>query len=178
MELARLDLNLLLVFHHLLREKRVSAVATVLGMSQPAVSRALARLRLLYDDPLLIRTPQGMEPTARAQALLLPLREILHDIEQTFSQPEQHDPSQFEGVLRIGAHTYVEYVMMPSLLGRLQQQCVGCAVVAFDGAGGDEVHQPATATTSLVTCTGDLRSLPVGSVSDPSSPRPNWPSLL
>ena len=50
MELARLDLNLLLVFHHLLREKRVSAVATVLGMSQPAVSSALGRLRASLGD--------------------------------------------------------------------------------------------------------------------------------
>ena len=78
-------------------------------------------MRLLYDDPLLIRTPQGMEPTARAEALLLPLREILHDIEQTFS-PRAARPRPVRGVLRIGAHTYVEYVMMPSLLGRLQQQ--------------------------------------------------------
>ena len=62
-----------------------------------------------------------MEPTARAEALLLPLREILHDIEQTFS-PRAARPRPVRGVLRIGAHTYVEYVMMPSLLGRLQQQ--------------------------------------------------------
>ena len=122
MNLRGVDLNLLVVLKALLEERNTTKAAERLAMSQPAVSRALARLRLLYDDPLLIRTPLGMEPTARAQALLLPLREILHDIEQTFSQPEQHDPSQFEGVLRIGAHTYVEYVMMPSLLGRLQQQ--------------------------------------------------------
>lgn len=122
MNLRGVDLNLLVVLKALLEERNTTKAAERLAMSQPAVSRALARLRLLYDDPLLIRTPQGMEPTARAEALLLPLREILHDIEQTFSPPEQLDPAQFEGVLRIGAHTYVEYVMMPSLLARLQQQ--------------------------------------------------------
>ena len=72
MELARLDLNLLLVFHHLLREKRVSAVATVLGMSQPAVSSALGRLRTHLDDELFLRTQHGMAPTPYALQLANP----------------------------------------------------------------------------------------------------------
>ena len=73
MELARLDLNLLLVFHHLLREKRVSAVATVLGMSQPAVSSALSRLRASLGDTLFLRTQGGMAPTPYALQLAEPV---------------------------------------------------------------------------------------------------------
>ena len=68
MELARLDLNLLLVFHHLLREKRVSNVATVLGMSQPAVSSALGRLRASLGDTLFLRTQGGGCRTRRPAA--------------------------------------------------------------------------------------------------------------
>jgi DNA-binding transcriptional LysR family regulator len=63
MELTKLDLNLLLVFHHLLIQKRVSAVAQMLEMSQPAVSSALGRLRTALDDELFIRTQGGMTPT-------------------------------------------------------------------------------------------------------------------
>ena len=77
MELARLDLNLLLVFHHLLREKRVSAVATVLGMSQPAVSSALGRLRASLGDELFLRTQRGMVPTPYALQLAEPVAAAL-----------------------------------------------------------------------------------------------------
>jgi DNA-binding transcriptional LysR family regulator len=62
MELSKLDLNLLLVFHHLLILKRVSAVADFLNMSQPAVSSALGRLRSSLGDELFIRTQGGMTP--------------------------------------------------------------------------------------------------------------------
>jgi DNA-binding transcriptional LysR family regulator len=119
--LRGIDLNLLVVLKALLEERNTTKAAERLAMSQPAVSRALSRLRLLYDDPLLIRTPQGMEATERAEALLLPLREILAGIEQTLSPSPGLDPSCFEGVLRIGAHTYVEYVILPSLITELQR---------------------------------------------------------
>jgi len=66
MELAKMDLNLLVVFHHLLRERRVSRVAQTLGLSQPAVSNALRRLRNQLGDELFLRTPGGMEPTPYA----------------------------------------------------------------------------------------------------------------
>jgi CO/xanthine dehydrogenase FAD-binding subunit len=73
MELAKLDLNLLLVFHHLLILKRVSAVAELLNMSQPAVSSALGRLRSSLNDELFIRTQAGMTPTPYALQLAAPV---------------------------------------------------------------------------------------------------------
>ena len=63
MDVSQLDLNLLVVFHHVLLHKRVSKVASQLGMSQPAVSSALGRLRTTLGDPLFLRTQGGMEPT-------------------------------------------------------------------------------------------------------------------
>ena len=69
MELKDIDLNLLVVFNQLLIERRVSKVAETLGLSQPTVSNALARLRKLTNDPLFLRTTRGMEPTPFADRL-------------------------------------------------------------------------------------------------------------
>src|SRR4051812_12268396 len=68
-KLRRLDGGLLLVFRELLRTGRASVVAQRLGLSQPAISHSLSRLRDLFDDPLFIRRPHGLEPTLRAQEL-------------------------------------------------------------------------------------------------------------
>src|ERR1700735_4905766 len=73
MELKDIDLNLLVLFNELLRERRVSRVADKLGLSQPAVSNAVARLRKLMNDPMFLRTTRGMEPTPLAQQLAEPV---------------------------------------------------------------------------------------------------------
>lgn len=67
MELKEVDLNLLLVFNQLMREQRVSGVAVSLGVSQPAVSNALKRLRKVLNDDLFVRTLHGMQPTPLAE---------------------------------------------------------------------------------------------------------------
>ena len=93
MDLARLDLNLLLVFHHLLREKRVSNVATVLGMSQPAVSSALGRLRASLGDDLFLRTQGGMVPTPYALQLAEPVAAALDSLQQALQVRASFDPA-------------------------------------------------------------------------------------
>jgi DNA-binding transcriptional LysR family regulator len=85
MELTKLDLNLLLVFHHLLIQKRVSAVAQMMEMSQPAVSSALGRLRTALDDELFIRTQGGMTPTPYALQLAEPVAMALDVLQQALN---------------------------------------------------------------------------------------------
>ena len=80
MELNDIDLNLLVVFNQLLIDRRVSKVATSLGLSQPGVSNALARLRKLTGDALFLRTPKGMEPTPFAEQLAEPTARALQVI--------------------------------------------------------------------------------------------------
>ena len=77
MELQDIDLNLLVVFNELLRQRKMSAVARTLGISQPAVSNALNRLRKLLDDDLFLRTSKGMIPTQLAGTLAGPITEAL-----------------------------------------------------------------------------------------------------
>ena len=78
--LQRLDLNLLVALDALIAERNVTRAAERLGLSQPAVSHALARLRKALGDPLLVRAPRGMELTPRAQAIAAPLARALGDI--------------------------------------------------------------------------------------------------
>ena len=80
MDLRKIDLNLLLVFARLFRERRIRRVAESLDMSQPGVSNALNRLRALLGDELFVRTPHGMEPTSYAMRLAGPVTEALEQI--------------------------------------------------------------------------------------------------
>jgi len=87
------DLNLLVVFDGLFREASVTRAGKRLGMSQPALSHALNRLRYLLKDQLFIRTPGGMVPTPRAEQLARPLRHALAQMEQAL-EPETFVPAQ------------------------------------------------------------------------------------
>ena len=88
MGLDRVDLNLLVYLDALLREKNVTRAADHLGISQPALSNSLRRLRKLFDDPLLVRTSEGMTPTERALELQPDIREILASVDRAV-QPRQ-----------------------------------------------------------------------------------------
>jgi DNA-binding transcriptional LysR family regulator len=92
-DLEKIDLNLLLVFVHLFREKRVHRAAENLGMSQPGVSNALNRLRSLLNDELFVRTPHGMEPTSYAMQLADPISEALTQIRGALDIGTPFDPA-------------------------------------------------------------------------------------
>ena len=82
MNVNRIDLNLLVYLDALLRERNVTQAANQLNLSQPAMSNGLRRLRELFDDPLLVRTSDGMTPTERALELEPVVREVLTQIDR------------------------------------------------------------------------------------------------
>jgi hypothetical protein len=125
MELARLDLNLLLVFHHLLREKRVSNVAAVLGMSQPAVSSALGRLRASLGDELFLRTQQGMLPTPYALQLAEPVATALGGLQQALQVRASFDTSTSERCFTLAMTDVGEMYFLPVLMDALAQSAPG-----------------------------------------------------
>lgn len=98
--LIQADLNLLKVLQVLLEERNVTRTADRLYVSQPAISKSLRRLREMFDDPLLVRSPHGLVPTARALELELPLREAIARLEGLW-KPLPFDPAQSQGTLRI-----------------------------------------------------------------------------
>src|SRR5215468_10963559 len=91
MNLGGLDLNLLVALDALLSERSVTRAAQRIGLSQPAMSNALARLRHLLDDPVLVRTGRGMEATARALELAAPIHQLLQDVRRALSPPPSFD---------------------------------------------------------------------------------------
>lgn len=109
------DLNLLVVFDGLAREGSVTRAGQKLGMSQPALSHALNRLRYLLKDQLFIRTPQGMVPTPRAQQLALPVRQALTHMEQAL-EPERFVPAQANRRFAIAVNNYTAIVLAAPLV--------------------------------------------------------------
>lgn len=122
---ASVDLNLLVYLDILLEEKNVTKAASQLGITQPAMSNGLKRLRILFDDPLLIRTSNGMTPTERAQELRPIIREALGLIEQTVQPKEAFDASKSDRIFRIMTSDYAESTLIPCLLGKIQQCAPG-----------------------------------------------------
>ena len=93
MNLAGLDMNLVVALHALLTERNVTRAASRLLLSQPAVSRALQRLRELFHDDLLIRSPSGYEPTPKGKRLLQELSTMLPRLDRLLSG-EDFDPKE------------------------------------------------------------------------------------
>jgi DNA-binding transcriptional LysR family regulator len=110
------DLNLLVVFDGLFREGSVTRAGKRLGMSQPALSHALNRLRYLLKDQLFIRTPGGMVPTPRAEQLARPLRHALAQMEQAL-EPETFVAAQTNRRFSIAINNYAAIVMAAPLVG-------------------------------------------------------------
>jgi DNA-binding transcriptional LysR family regulator len=119
--LAAIDLNQLVVLDVLLAERSVTRAAQRLGLSQPAVSNALARLRVSLGDPLLIRGAQGMTPTPRALALAPALRDALERVGDAVAGVASFDPAQTSRTFVLAATDYVQFVMLAALVERLQK---------------------------------------------------------
>jgi len=109
------DLNLLVVFDGLFREGSVTRAGKTLGMSQPALSHALNRLRYLLEDQLFIRTPKGMVPTPRAEQLALPLRQALTQMEQAL-EPERFVAAQATRRFAVAVNNYAAIVLAAPLV--------------------------------------------------------------
>lgn len=125
MNINRVDLNLLVYLDALLRERNVTQAANQLNLSQPAMSNGLRRLRELFDDPLLVRTSEGMTPTERALELEPQVREILTHIDRAVQPRSAFEPEDAQRVFRISASDYAESTLLPHVLGKLRTQAPG-----------------------------------------------------
>ncbi|MGQ0699483.1 MAG: LysR family transcriptional regulator [Panacagrimonas sp.] len=125
-----LDLNLLPYFNQLMRERKVSKVAESLGVSQPAVSNALKRLRGAMGDDLFLRTTHGMEPTVRARQLAEPIAYAIDTIKSAMSQQVAFDPSVAQRNFLLGLSDLGDMYFLPPLLSRIGEQASGVVVTA------------------------------------------------
>ena len=117
-KLGAIDLNLLVVFDAVMQERNVTRAGQRLGLSQPAMSHALTRLRHMLKDDLFIRSPKGMLPTPRAEQLALPVREALNGLQHSL-EPTQFIPSEATRNFRIAADNYAAIVLVGLLAVRI-----------------------------------------------------------
>lgn len=122
MNLQTIDLNLLLVFESLMSERNVTRAAKRLGLSQPAMSNALTRLRRTFDDPLFLRTPAGMTPTPLAQSLGGPVSAALAQLREVLEEKREFDPAASEQVFHLLTNDYAEILLLPGLLQTLNKR--------------------------------------------------------
>ncbi|WP_341529218.1 LysR family transcriptional regulator [Nostoc sp. UHCC 0302] len=115
-DLSAIDLNLLVAFEALFEERSVTAAATRLYLGQPAMSAALARLRILFQDELFIRIGRQMQPTAKALEVAQGIKAALQQIRQTLEASQTFDSTTSKSTFTIGSSDYTSFVVMPKLL--------------------------------------------------------------
>lgn len=120
MNLGRVDLNLLVYLDILLQEGSVTKAAQQLGITQPAMSNGLRRLRELFNDPLLVRTSEGMTATERALELRPVIREALGKLEIALQPQQEFSAFSSNRVFRIMVSDYAESTLVPELVNRLR----------------------------------------------------------
>lgn len=123
-KLGALDLNLLVVFDAIMRERSVTRAGQRLGLSQPAMSHALTRLRHMLKDELFVRSPGGMMPTPRAEQLAAPVRIALDGLQQSL-EPVSFDPSKAATTFRIAVDNYAAVVLVAPIAARLAREAPG-----------------------------------------------------
>jgi len=122
MELHQMDLNLMVVFDRLMTERRVSKAAERLGVSQPAVSNSLRKLRKLFGDELFLRTPRGMEPTPYAEQLAESVSCALATLHSGVNQRTSFEPRSARRAFTIGMTDVGEIYFLPALMKSLQRE--------------------------------------------------------
>jgi len=124
-DLAGVDLNLLVLFQTVLEERHVGRAAHRLHLSPSAISHGLKRLRLLLNDPLFLKHPKGVAPTERAESLREPVDRILAQIRQVVATSEPFDAARSQRTFTIGAPDAIAAVVVPAALAEVRGEAPG-----------------------------------------------------
>ena len=130
-DLRLVDATILMVFLGCMRHRKATTVAREMGLTQPAVSHALKRLRKLYDDPLFLRRAHGLEPTALARELEPKIRQIVLLISETLFEQDEFDPRNSHLNLKIGAFDYELTTILPDLIADLRMVSPGIGIHTY-----------------------------------------------
>lgn len=158
MNLAGIDLNLLVVLDALLNETHVGRAGHRVGLSQPAASHALARLRMLFDDPLLVRAGTAMVLTPRAEALRGPVAQFI-GATRAVLENETFEPRASRRRFRCMMPDLVFHLLMPPLLRRLQGEAPGIVVECVAWRGPELLTLPALREIDFIVTSLD-REIP------------------
>src|SRR5213080_3943656 len=141
MDIRAVDLNLLKAFDALISERAVTRAAGRIGLSQPAMSHALSRLRALFADDLFVRTPSGMEPTARAREIAPLVSTAIEHIEAALNLGAGFDPARSSGVFTAGMAEYAEVALIARLAGRFAAEAPNATLLLLPLNGADAAER-------------------------------------
>ena len=158
MDMNRHHLGLLAALDALLAEQNVTRAAERLHLSQPAASNALAQLRRVFGDPLLVRRGRDLVPTARALSLQPLVREALDKVDKVFAGPGRFDPAQVTRRMHLAVSDAVGQQLVPLLVQRLAEQAPGIRLRI--SAAGAEVPEDALGSGALDMVIGHHESVP------------------
>jgi DNA-binding transcriptional LysR family regulator len=131
MNLSKVDLNLFVVFDAIYTEANLTRAGQIVGITQPAVSNALARLRDTFNDPLFVRTAQGMVPTPMAQNIVGPVRNALALLRVSVQESRVFNPADASKTFRISMADLIEAVVLPPLMRRLRRHAPSLVIESF-----------------------------------------------
>jgi DNA-binding transcriptional LysR family regulator len=154
---VKYDLNLLPVFAVLMEERNVTRAAERLGITQPALSNALNRLREMLRDPLFIRERYGMQPTQKAEELAPVITAALASLDGVILGQQEFDPARAQQLITIAPNSYVEFVLVPALVAKLRERAPGIRL-RFTPYGSDLVE------TGVVS---GMTAMALGRIADP-----------
>lgn len=164
-QLRRLDPTLLLVFAEAVRTRRLSVVAARLGLTPSAVSHAVARLRDVFGDPLFVRRATGVEPTARALALAVPVEEALAALTRALAEGRDFDPARLVRTFRVNALDYTVSLVAPTLAAAVATTAPGVFLSFRTQGRAETLRALAAGETDLGI--GVFEPVPAGFVATP-----------
>jgi DNA-binding transcriptional LysR family regulator len=138
MDFHGIDLNLLAAFDALMADRNVTRAAARVGVSQPAMSAALSRLRKRFGDPLFLRGADGLVPTARARDVAEPISQALRQIESALVVKQAFVPGKASLTFTLGLSDYPAFVLLPALIQSLEKHApaVSLSVQSFSDRDG------------------------------------------
>ena len=158
MDIRAVDLNLLKAFDALMSERAVTRAAGRIGLSQPAMSHALSRLRSLFDDDLFVRTPNRMEPTARAREIAALVSAAIEHIEAALNLGVGFDPARSAGIFTAGMAEYAEVALVGRLAATFARQAAKATLRLTPVTGADAAEQLDSGAIDVAV--SHLRALP------------------
>ena len=144
MKISTFDLNLFVVMNAIYTEGSLTKAAEVVGITQPAVSNALARLRDKFDDELFIRTGSGMVPTHKTENIISDVQNALNLMQRSINEPGEFNPTSSERVFRISLGDISEGRILPYLLEYINKNSPGIVIESYYTDRKDIVHALAT----------------------------------
>ncbi len=157
MRLSQVDLNLFIVLEAIYQQRNLTRAADVLCITQPAVSNALARLRHTLDDPLFVRTSQGMMPTPLVENIIGRVQDALQLLTTSVTEGEVFDPAKTDKVFRFSMNDLTEAMILPGLLEQLQKLAPNTVIECYQ-VNKDDVERELSSGTLDFALGGPLIS--------------------